>query len=303
MDTIGTQDLWTFHDNGENAEVATCQDVRQCRGHAVKDYMDLAAKIAELQFRNRDYVLLFRGQDIDHKDHGIKSSLLPSLFRTQNRWFDAERRQHDPFGIMLKFEKLKNAEVILSREFAESDFIGNDEISRHRILRWSILQHYEVCDTPLLDVTHSLRIGASFASIENNSDEAFLYALGIPNISGAISASAEAGLQIVRLSSVCPPVAMRPHLQEGYLLGIYPEIDSHEQKQIYGLSEIDFGKRLIAKFRFNPNTFWTKSGQFQMIGKHALYPSERRDPLYALANRVKRLAKFNRPENSRRPAG
>ena len=43
--------------------------------------------------------------------------------------------------------------------------------------------------------------------------------LGVPNLSGAITASAEAGLQIVRLSSVCPPSAVRPHIQEGYLLG------------------------------------------------------------------------------------
>lgn len=38
-----------------------------------------------------------------------------------------------------------------------------DRLKRQRILHWSILQHYEVSATPLLDVTHSLPIAASFA--------------------------------------------------------------------------------------------------------------------------------------------
>ena len=290
MDTIGIQELWTFCDVGENAEIAECRDIRRSNGHEVSDYMDLAAKIAELQFRNRDYVLLFRGQARDHRDHRNQSTLQPSFFRMPPARLGDIPKRYDPNEISERFGKLRKYESVLNDEFAESEFIGSDEISRYRILRWSILQHYEVCKTPLLDVTHSLRIAASFASVDNRSDDAYLYALGVPNISGAISASAEAGLQIIRLSSVCPPVAMRPHVQEGYLLGIYPDMDSQEQKQNYGLPEIDFGKRLIAKFRFNPNKFWTKGGQFQMIGKQALYPSERRDPLYALAKRVKHKA-------------
>jgi hypothetical protein len=52
--------------------------------------------------------------------------------------------------------------------------------------------------------------------------EVRLYVIGVPNISGAISASAEAGLQVIRLSSVCPPSAIRPNVQEGYLVGEYP---------------------------------------------------------------------------------
>ena len=149
------------------------------------------------------------------------------------------------------------------------------------------MQHDEVGETPLLDVTQSLRIAASFASDENDTDKAFLYVLGVPNISGAISASAEAGIQSIRLSGICPPRAMRPHLQEGYMLGNFPDIDSHDEKQLYGLSEIDFGKRLIAKFLFNPKSFWTRGGQFQAIGKRALYPSSSNDPLLSVTQAVK----------------
>ncbi len=40
------------------------------------------------------------------------------------------------------------------------------------MLRWAILQHYEVCRTPLLDVTQS--IAASFASMVNG-DERYVF--------------------------------------------------------------------------------------------------------------------------------
>jgi hypothetical protein len=160
-----------------------------------------------------------------------------------------------------------------------------DRLRRHRILRWSILQHYEVCTTPLLDVTHSIRIAASFASLAEK-ETAYLFGLGVPNLSGAITASAEAGLQIVRLSSVCPPSAVRPHLQEGYLLGEYPEMAGYEQKENYFNYEIDFGRRLVAKFAFSPSSFW-KNDNFPKVAKTALYPSAKNDPLYQLALGVK----------------
>ena len=188
--------------------------------------------------------------------------------------------------LKIRFEKLRQIETSLILEFKSKIHIGIDEIARYRILRWAIIQHYEIHPTPLLDVTQSLRIAASFASQKNKTNEAFLYVLGVPNSSGAITANAEAGLQTIRLSSVCPPSAMRPHLQEGYLLGEYPEIGDIDQEQDYILNEIDFGKRLVAKFRFNPSKFWTKGGQFQVIGPKALYPSDKQDPLQATAKQI-----------------
>ncbi len=279
MDTIGVQDLWSFQDNGNEAVVVKCREVRQSQGHEVSEYLELAGKIGELQFRNRDYVLLYRGQLRDHRSHNGQSTLQPTIFRSPpgNRRLDM---------LPTRFESLEAVERSLVDRFQMMGLIGYDELTRHRILRWSILQHYEVHETPLLDVTQSLRIAASFASIGNDTEEAFLYVVGVPNISGAISASAEAGLQIIRLSSVCPPSAIRPQVQEGYLLGEYPDIGSYDQKQLYGLPEIDFGKRLVAKFRFNPQKFWTKSGQFQMIGPRALYPSASQDPIYALTQEL-----------------
>jgi hypothetical protein len=173
-----------------------------------------------------------------------------------------------------RFTKLRQAETLLAAKFTELKRFGRQRVERQRLLRWAILQHYEVCDTPLLDVTHSLRVAASFASQETT--KGFLYAFAVPNLSGTVTASAEAGIQIVRLSGACPPSAIRPHIQEGFLLGEYPDFASIEQKECYDLFELDFGRRLIAKFRFNPTDFWKSStDDFPRVPYEALYPQSK----------------------------
>jgi len=279
METIGEQKLWSFvPSNRHAARVASCTIIRKAEGHRVGSFMELATKVAELQFMNREHVLLFRGQKSDHKNVQNNTSLKPSLFRAEGE------RNPSPSTLIARFEKLRRAEFILTQEFARLRLLGVDRIKRQQILRWAILQHYEVCATPLLDVTHSLRIAASFASDMADS-KAFIFVLGVPNLSGAVTASAEANIQTIRLSSVCPPTAARPHLQEGYLLGEYPEMAGYDQKQNYAHYEIDFGRRLVAKFYFNPRKFW-QDDTFPMVERSALYPNDR-DSFYEVAERIK----------------
>jgi hypothetical protein len=185
-----------------------------------------------------------------------------------------------------RFSDLTTAETMLVERYARDRFLGVERLRRHRILRWAILQHYEVCSTPLLDVTQSLRIAASFASLQNDYTNAFIYVFAVPNIGGAVTASSEANLQIVRLSSACPPEAVRPHLQEGYLLGEYPEINDFDQNAKYAYYEMDFGRRLIAKFRFHPTEFW-RDQHFPAASQDALFPASARDRLLGLANEIR----------------
>jgi len=238
-------------------------------------------KIAELQFRNRDFVLLFRGQSDDYRNKSRNTTLKPSVMRSPTPGTVPTRNAlEERFGVLAQAERL------LVNEFDRLKILGRDRLRRQQILRWAILQHYEVCATPLLDVTHSLRIAASFAS-ENAGNEAYVFALGVPHLSGAITASAETGLQIVRLSSVCPPSAVRPHIQEGYLLGEYPDLSSPSQKDNYEHFEIDFGRRLIGKFRFDPARFWRNSKSFPQVPHAALYPAAGSDELRKLTDSVK----------------
>ena len=194
---------------------------------------------------NCDFVLVFRGQSSDWLNKSGNTSLKPSILRANDFKKVPTKNQ-----LAARYEQLELAEQALVKHYRGGNTPGSQRLRRQQILRWSILQHYEVCKTPLLDVTHSLRVAASFAS-DGKDQQAFVLVLGVPNFSGAITASAEAGLQIIRLSSVCPPSAVRPHLQEGYLLGEYPETIGVSQKQHYKHYEIDFGRRLVAKFSLN----------------------------------------------------
>ncbi|PHQ83050.1 MAG: hypothetical protein COB65_07895 [Thalassobium sp.] len=269
VETIGSKQLYSLLSKSKSAEATSNTKVRKDDGHTVESYVELAQKVAELQFRNRDLVFLFRGQRSDHKNKQRNSSLRPSLLR--------DRRSN------LAYEKLLDAERLLMERYT---FTGKERIARHQALRWSILQHYEVCGTPLLDVTQSLRIAASFAT-DKSSEQAFVYVLGVPHISGAITAHDDAGLEVIRLSSVCPPEAMRPHLQEGFLLSEYPELASLGQKQHYENHELDFGKRIVAKFVFNPNSFWQQSKAFPLVERDAIYPPGASDPLLSLTQKIK----------------
>ena len=283
MDTLGERELWSFYDGSPVAKrVTTITTVRKGRGHLVRSFLDLATKVAELQFRNREHVLMFRGQGSDHVNSQRNTALKPSLFRPKPK----SSAPPDSIELTRRFLRLRHAENVLVSRYAAAKFLGVERLKRHRILRWAILQHYEVCRTPLLDVTHSLRIAASFASLAATK-EAFIFVVAVPNLSGAVTASAEAGLQIVRLSSVCPPAAVRPHIPEGYLLGEYPDIPDYGQKSHYGHYEIDFGRRLIAKFRFDPAEFWRESNSFPCVADDALYPPPVKDPLCDLAQKIK----------------
>lgn len=216
METIGQSALFSYLGTSPHAVSVRNTQVRKDRGHLVKSYLELATKVAELQFRNRNHVLMFRGQGRDYRNEQKNTSLKASLFRGA-----AKNRNPDEATLARRFDTLQRAEDLLIDNYT---FLGRERVLRYRIIRWAILQHYEVCATPLIDVTHSLRIAASFASA-GDGDEVFVFVIGVPNVSGAITESAEAGIQIVRLSSVCPPAAVRPHVQEGYLLGEYPEND------------------------------------------------------------------------------
>lgn len=280
MEQIGNQDIFSFLDRASKAESHTCTEIRASSPCKVDSFLELATKVAELQFRNRNHVLMFRGQSRDHKNVQGRTSLKPSLFRP------TKGKNPSTDALCHRFSILSRAEILLVREYRKAKFLGSRRLERYRILRWAILQHYEICSTPLLDVTHSLRIAASFASARS-SERAYIFVLGVPNLSGAVTASAEAGIQIVRLASVCPPSAMRPHIQEGYLLGEYPEMIGIEQKASYKHFELDFGRRLVAKFQFNPRTFWKKNDDFPLVAEMALYPSAENDPVRHMAEQIK----------------
>ena len=280
MKTIAQQRIKSYIGDETESRAASNKVIRASTGHPVGTYFELAKKVAELQFHNQDHVLLFRGQGCDYLTKNKSSMLKPTLFRLDGRNIPT------PEVLQERFEMLSRAEEKLIGLYSSNSFLGVKRLERHRIIRWSILQHYEVCATPLLDVTGSLRIASSFASSCSRTDNAFVFVFGVPNLNGGVTASSEAGLQVIRLSSACPPVAVRPHMQEGYLLGVYPEISNVQTNSNYSYYEMDFGRRLIAKFRFNPKTFWS-SKNYAPVPDAALYPGTHRDPLLRITSKIK----------------
>ena len=283
MQTIGQSSLRSYCQNTGKISTMKCTDVRKANAILVCDFLDIAKRVAELQYENREHVLMLRGQPRDYRNQKNNSTIKPSIFRGMGRNLSSNE-------LMMRFERLKAAEMELVLEYERIGLPRSSELRRRQILRWAILQHYEVCPTPLLDVTHSLRIAASFA-LDHEGDEGYIMVLGVPNIAGAITTSIESELQIIRLASVCPPQAIRPHIQEGFLVGEYPDIAAYGQKQFYREHEVDFGRRLIAKFRFK-KTALLKDENFPPIPHAALYPDQG-DQLNLVAEHVKNVVGEN----------
>lgn len=277
METLGSRKIVSILGGDSKFRTVTNHLVRSTPGVAISTYPELVEKVAQLSFYNPEHVLLFRGQSRDWFNIKGNTSIKPGIFRPRR----GERSSPHSIELSPRYKTLSDAELLVSKEFS---FTGHQRMVRYRILRWAILQHYEVCPTPLLDVTHSLRVAASFAANDPSGEQPVLYVLGVPALSGSITASSEQGLQIIRLSSICPPEARRPYFQEGYLLGEYPDLVTMDEKQNYYPYEIDFGRRLLAKFHLARSGFWSRD--YTAIPNEALYPDQR-DPLVEFTGRIK----------------
>jgi len=267
-------EIRTFRHGNNDPQRIKQADIRKGFGASsafpIKDYPELVAKVATLGFKNRGYFLLYRGQPEDFyasrgSEHSV--SLYPSIFRSdkvKNISYSKEwkRRWQD-----LK-EKTKQ---LLDRYPQET---GDQREALRYLLRneelcWAILQHYEKCLTPYLDLTHSLRVAASFAT--QNSTNGYVYVFGMPYPHGTISHYIDQDIVLIHLQSACHPSAKRPHFQEGWLAGSYylnPD-DDNRAKQ-------NFSRRLLAKFHINnAGRFWSK--EFPRLPDKALKPGDDKD--------------------------
>ncbi len=232
-------------------------DMLRSDGVYVASYMDLVKEIAELSYLNPDYMLFYRGQVLDYKNKNSSTTVYPSMYRE-------ERISKNE--LKYKFDVLNTASALLVDKLERQNIIGNTELKRKKQIQWSILQHYEVCPTPLLDVTHSLRVACSFSMLNNINDHCYIYVFALPYLTGRISINSEHDLVNIRLLSISPPQALRPFFQEGYLVGTEFICDEYENKM-----ELDFNRRLLAKYKIpNSKEFWGNS--FTKIDEKLLYP-------------------------------
>ena len=226
-------------------------------GFPISTFRQLVEQVAKLSFLNKDYLLFYRGQKNDYRNKANSSTFYPTIYRGEYLT-QAE--------LDYRFDKLESASKILVNLLSTNHIDGISEIKRKKFIQWSLLQHYEVTETPLVDVTQSLRVACSFAQLENEEDTAYIYVFGLPYYSNRISINSEHDLINIRLLSISPPQALRPYFQEGYLVGTDDITNDYTYK-----NELDLNNRLIAKFEIpNKKRFWGRD--FDPIPKSALYP-------------------------------
>jgi hypothetical protein len=245
----------------ELAKVLPLEEVCKSIPKRVETYDDLVKDVAQILHRNRNYVLYYRGQINDYKAEG-KTTILPSIYR----------KKSDEKRLMLKdrFETLEQKTIELKKRFRDSTikYIGIPLINKYPEIAWSLLQHYEICDTPLLDLTHSLHVACSFAFDKNEGNTGIVYVIGMPWQTDAIGYNTFEEVVNLRLLSVCPPQAQRPFFQEGYLAGPFP---NYQLKDPDRKDQFDFSRRLIAKFEIpNRPDFWGTG--FSIIPRGKLFP-------------------------------
>lgn len=232
-------------------------DISGSEGLYVESFGKLVEHTASLAYLNKDHLLFYRGQGNDYKNKSNKSTFYPSIYRGD---YLSKREIAHRFDILN--QSANKLVDILSTRVKD----GEKELKQKKYIQWSILQHYEVCGTPLVDFTHSLRVACSFAQLDNTNKSAYVYVFGLPYITNRISINSEHDLVNIRLLSICPPDALRPYYQEGYLAATSDVETEYDSK-----SELDFNRRLIMKFRIpNDKNFW--GNDFSIIPKTALYP-------------------------------
>lgn len=241
-------------------------------GFTVNTYRELVEQVAKLSYYNKDYLLFYRGQAVDYKNKADKSTFYPTIYRDELNYLKQQELDY-------RFELLNVASKMLSEVFLKKNIEGRNELRRKKFVQWSILQHYEVVKTPLIDVTQSLRVACSFALQDNNKEYAYVYIFGLPYITNRISINSEHDLVNIRLLSITPPTALRPYFQEGFLVGTEDITNEYEDK-----SELDLNNRLIAKFKIpNNDSFW--GNDFKVIPHNALYPNH--DYIESICSEIK----------------
>jgi len=228
----------------------------------VKTYDELVRDVARLQYHNRQYNLFFRGQTKDHLDNDNKSTILASIFR--------KAPGEDKLFLKQRFETLDEKIEKLRKAFARRTpkFAGTHLLNKYEEVGWAILQHYQVCPTPVIDITHSLHVACSFAFEGNPGTTGIVYVLAMPWPTDAVSFNTYEELVNIRLLNICPPKARRPFFQEGYLLGNFPYYRLDEPSRV---KQFDPARRVVAKFKVPiTDIFW--GDDFKRLPTDKIYP-------------------------------
>lgn len=304
QDRLGPIFSWTGNDATAIHEM-TWQDIASPEnpGVQVSSFRELMNKVAVLSFYNQHLNLFYRGQNKDYYNRlkcldagsrGTKSvlSLLPQAFRDTPPFPGWDWTTYVADGLPILEEELKRE---LKRIRNKSKYTGDDrqpfrvritDIVNFRETAWANLQHYGI-PTPLLDVTQSLHVAATFATCQypnlgDLADGGVIYVFGLPATQGMITFDGANGIVLVKLQAACPHFARRPHCQQGYLVGSVPHTADCDRRWYRNLA-----LRLVCKFRVPCACgFWGERSEIQPLAAKLLTP--KRDTMKKLIKAVEK---------------
>lgn len=252
--SIGKKLVWERLDS-------TVNRVRASDGFPVKTFRELMDEVAHVTLSNSNYEMYYRGQTIDYKNNQArfyndripKTVIFPSICRPEKKHDGTFKHSIKQTQIVRRYEELENM-----IELVESK--GKASFNEYY---YSLFQHYDIVPTPLIDITQSLRVAATFAL--NNSTTGYVYVFGLPYPNQSISYFMDLGIVLIKLQNVVPANAIRPRYQEGYLVGKYPITATKSNFD-------NLANRLVAKFKVDntEGNFWDK--YFQPMPMEVMFP-------------------------------
>ncbi len=239
---------------------ATVNRVRANRGFPVKTFRELVDEVANVTLSNKSFEMYYRGQTKDYKNNQAiyykartpKTIIYPSICRPERNEKGALKHSIKKTQINKRYEELsKMIDLVSGKKSYFNEYY------------YSLFQHYDILPTPLIDITQSLRVAATFAL--KDSDKGYVYVFGLPYPNQSISYYSDLGIVLIKLQNVVPVDALRPRYQEGYLVGKYPIRPTKTNGD-------DLANRMVAKFHVDNSDgkFWDRF--FQPMPQEILYP-------------------------------
>jgi hypothetical protein len=190
----------------DSSEMAIVKDV--------ESYRKLLELVAEIAALNPQYQLFFRGQTNAWNKGELERHVYAGLWRNEPLDETLQKR--------IRLLNNKSDELVDAyAHYYDKDRSANhylDRLKRSPLARWALLQHYGVCETPLLDVTRSLQVACTFARQGATYGHGFVYVMALPYQHEAIAIDNVQGMTVMSLLGVTPSSARRPLNQDGFLV-------------------------------------------------------------------------------------
>jgi hypothetical protein len=149
----------------------------------VSTYRDLFRVVSFLNVMNKEFNLLFRGQGHDYllgPSISRENWEVPDINRTVRLSADRQYYWQRLAPMCDWVSEILRGKLPRHAPFEQYKYLGKKHL---RVAPWAVIQHYGLWPTPLLDMTSSLRVAASFAlGLPKSRDTGVLYVFAIPRI-------------------------------------------------------------------------------------------------------------------------